>query len=61
MTMTAEAHRIDGLGGIRCLKCDAVIEKIVLKGAERPKAVLFRKCKECHYYNVVDLEFLSYS
>ena len=66
MTMTEAprtevGHRIDAIGGIHCCKCGVVIEKIVLKGTERPKAVLFRKCKECHEYNVVDLEFLAYS
>ena len=66
MTMTEARpevrHRIDSIGGIHCSQCDHVIGKLVLKGPDIPKAVLFPgKCKECRHYNVVDLEFLTYS
>lgn len=55
----ATAHRVDKLtGGVHCHGCDKVIEKIHLRNGRSAPVVLFRRCKECKTYNVVDCENL---
>ena len=56
MVATQDCHRIDTIGGVRCKGCDKPLMKAVFDPGNRPKLVLFVRCKPCGFYNIVDFE-----